>query len=120
MDKEILLYVLVYIYAYIYIIDLEGIILSEISHTKKDKYCMISFFMESFKQTNEAVTKLKLTETKNRLVIIRGKVTWIWKRCVGCECVCVCMCVCLHAQLYTTLCNPMPCSLPGSSVYGIF
>ena len=97
MDKEILLYVLVYIYAYIYIIDLEGIILSEISHTKKDKYCMISFFMESFKQTNEAVTKPKLTETKNRLVIIRGKVTWIWKRCVGCECVCVCVCVCVFA-----------------------
>ena len=109
MDEEILLYVLVYIYAYIYIMDLEGIILSEISHTKKDKYCMISFFMESFKQTNEAVTKPKLTDTKNRLVIIRGKVTWIWKRCVGCECVCVCVCVCvcLHAQLYTTLCNPM-------------
>ena len=115
MDKEILLYVLVYIYAYIYIIDLEGIILSEISHTKKDKYCMISFFMESFKQTNEAVTKPKLTETKNRLVIIRGKVTWIWKRCVGCECVCVCVCVCVCMlsciQLFVTPC-PLACQAP--------
>ena len=24
------------------------------------------------------------------------------------------------AQLYPTLCNPMDCSLPGSSVHGIF
>ena len=29
-------------------------------------------------------------------------------------------CVCLVAQLYTTLCNPMDCSLPHSSVHGIF
>ena len=94
MDKEILSHVLVYMYTYIYTMDPEGIILSEISHTKKDKYCMISFFMESFKQTNETMTKPKLTDTKNRLVITRGKVIWMWKRCVGCECVCVCVCEC--------------------------
>ena len=28
--------------------------------------------------------------------------------------------MCMHAQLCLTLCNPMYCSLPGSSVYGIF
>ena len=28
-------------------------------------------------------------------------------------------CVCIHAQLCLTLCNPMDCSLPGSSVHGI-
>ena len=28
-------------------------------------------------------------------------------------CVCICICVCL------TLCGPMDCSLPGSSVHGI-
>ena len=33
---------------------------------------------------------------------------------------CVCVCVCVHAQLCPTLCNPMDCSLPGSSVHGIF
>ena len=27
--------------------------------------------------------------------------------------------VCVHAQLCPTLCNPMDCSLPGSSVYGV-
>ena len=27
--------------------------------------------------------------------------------------------VCLAAQLYLTLCDPMDCSLPGSSVHGI-
>ena len=30
------------------------------------------------------------------------------------SCVCVCVCVCI--QLYPTLCNPMYCSPPGSSV----
>ena len=35
-------------------------------------------------------------------------------------CVCVCVCVCvLVAQSYLTLCNPMDCSPPGSSVDGI-
>ena len=30
------------------------------------------------------------------------------------------MCVCSGAQLCPTLCDPMDCSLPGSSVHGIF
>ena len=37
-------------------------------------------------------------------------------------CVCVCVCVCVHAkslQSCLTLCNPMDCSPPGSSVHGI-
>ena len=42
-------------------------------------------------------------------------------------CVCVCVCVSvsvsvsvyLHAQLCPTLCDPMDCSWPGSSVRGI-
>ena len=39
-------------------------------------------------------------------------------------CICVCMCVCAHTcakslQLYPILCDPMDCSLPGSSVHGI-
>ena len=33
-------------------------------------------------------------------------------------CVCVCVCVCVHLCL--TLCDPVDCSLPGSSVHGIF
>ena len=38
-----------------------------------------------------------------------------------CVCVCVCVCVCARAraQLGTTLCNPMACSPPGSSIHGI-
>ena len=37
------------------------------------------------------------------------------------ECVCVCVgaVLCLVAQSSPTLCNPMDCSLPGSSVHGI-
>ena len=38
-----------------------------------------------------------------------------------CVCVYVCVCVCvLVAQLCLTLCDPMDCSQPGSSVHGIF
>ena len=34
-------------------------------------------------------------------------------------CVCVCVCV-LVAPACLTLCDPMDCSLPGSSIHGIF
>ena len=37
-----------------------------------------------------------------------------------CVCVSVCVCVCVHAQSCPTLCNPMDCSLPCTSVHGIF
>ena len=37
-----------------------------------------------------------------------------------CECVCIHVCVCVCAQSCLTLCNPMDCSPPGSSVHGIF
>ena len=36
-----------------------------------------------------------------------------------CVCVCVCVCACSVAQLCLILCDPMDCSLPGSSVHGI-
>ena len=32
---------------------------------------------------------------------------------------CVCVCVCTHTQSCLTLCDPMNCSPPGSSVHGI-
>ena len=32
---------------------------------------------------------------------------------------CVCVCVCAIAQSCLTLCSPVDCSLPGSSVHGI-
>ena len=37
-----------------------------------------------------------------------------------CVCVCVCVCARVHAQSCPTLCNPMNCSPPGSSVLRIF
>ena len=43
---------------------------------------------------------------------------------IACVCVCVRVCVracvraCMHAQSCPTLCNPMDCSPPGSSVHG--
>ena len=33
--------------------------------------------------------------------------------------VCVCVCVCVVTQLCLTLCGPVDCSTPGSSVRGI-
>ena len=33
-------------------------------------------------------------------------------------CVCVCVCLCFVTQLCLTLCNPMDCSPPDSSVHG--
>ena len=37
-----------------------------------------------------------------------------------CVFVCVCVCVCVCAQSCPTLCDPLDCSSPGSSVHGIF
>ena len=66
------------------------------------------------------------------------KLSWevIWLSFLVCVCVCVCARVCTRAQLSSfpaievkwnevtqlclTLCYPMDCSLPGSSVHGIF
>ena len=41
--------------------------------------------------------------------------------CLGqCVCVCVCVYACSVAQSCPTLCDPLDCSPPGSSVHGIF
>ena len=34
--------------------------------------------------------------------------------------ICICIYVCVCVQLCSTLCDPMDCNLPGSSVHGIF
>ena len=52
----------------------------------------------------------------------RAQRTWQitpWLTEVLCVCVCVCVCA-MSLQLCLTLCDPMDCSLPGSSVHGIF
>ena len=46
--------------------DLEDVMLSEISQTEKDKYCVISLFMWNKKKTP------KLIDTENRLKANRG------------------------------------------------
>ena len=48
----------------------EGIMLSAISQTEKDKHYMISLYMESKKR----IQKQKLTDTENILVVARGNV----------------------------------------------
>ena len=58
--------------------NLDGIILSEISQTEKNKYCMISFYVESKNQKK----KQKLTDTENRLVVTRVEEGWGWAKWV--------------------------------------
>ena len=41
----------------------------------------------------------------------------LWHLVPLCVCMCVCACVCLVAQSCPTLCDPMDCSLPGSSAH---
>ena len=53
---------------------LEGIMLSEISQTEKNKYCMISLYVESKKiqQTSECNKKIsRLTDIESKLVVTR-------------------------------------------------
>ena len=49
--------------------DLEGIMLSEISQTENDKYCVISLICGIKKKTKYT----KLVEKENRLVVTRGR-----------------------------------------------
>ena len=65
--------------------------------------------------TNEAIYKTnRLTDMENRLVVTKQEGVWgrgemrVWS-----------WCVCSVTQWAPTLCDPMDCSLPGSSVYGI-
>ena len=45
-----------------------------------------------------------------------------WVKVCVCVCAraCVCVCVCVCARSQPTLCDPMDCNLPGSSIHGIF
>ena len=55
--------------------DLEGIMLSEISQTEKDKYCLISFIcgIWKIKQISEYnKRRSRLTDTENKLVVASG------------------------------------------------
>ena len=50
-------------------VDLEGILISEISQTQKDKYCMNDL---SYKWN----LKKKAIDTENKLVVVTGGVGW--------------------------------------------
>ena len=63
--------------------------------------------------------------TLNSLPIYGSNTCFFLPLKVG-RCVCVCLCVCMHlracsvAQSCLTLCDPVDCSLPDSSVGGIY
>ena len=52
------------------------------------------------------------------LLCARARVRVCVRVCVR-ACVCACVCVCVRAQPCLTLCDPMDCSLSGSSVHGV-
>ena len=60
-------------------VDLEGIMLSEISQTEKDKYCMISLLCRiwKIKQTgeynNNNQKNTRLTDVESKLMVISGE-----------------------------------------------
>ena len=61
--------------------------------------------------------------SSNHLCVCAGFDSSIFQPLVCvCVCVCVCACACVHAcaESCPTPCDPMDCSLPGSSVHGIF
>ena len=81
-------------------------------NTASYAWYQISSFREKWlnKETNE----IKETpDTYPNLLDLKKKFPLYWS-------VCVCVCVCSVYQSCPTLCNPMDCSLPGSSVHGIF
>ena len=57
-----------------------------------------------------------LTEACLIAVVLKVCAWGVWMHCSGK----VGWCACIVAQLCPTLCNAMDCSLPGSSVHGIF
>ena len=60
---------------------LEGIMISQISKTEKDKYCVIHLYVESKNKTNKQSKQKRnrLLDTENKLVVARGEA----KRGVG-------------------------------------
>ena len=59
-------------------------------------------------------------QLKSLDILYKIKYKEILRSIEECVCVCVCVCVCEVVQLCPTLCDPMDCSLPGSSINGIF
>ena len=51
--------------------DLEGIILSEISQTEKDRYCVFSLIFGIYKTKQIEQNRNRLTDTENKLVVAR-------------------------------------------------
>ena len=63
--------------------DFEGIMLSEMSQTKKDKYCMISYICGIWETSKQHKNKTHKPLTENILVVARGRVRSGQKRVKG-------------------------------------
>ena len=101
--------------------DLEGIMLSEISQTEKDKFCIISLtlllLLSRFRHVRLCATPQTGPTRLPSPWDSPGKNTG-----VGCHFLLQCMKVKSEseiAQSCPTLSNPMDCSPPGSSIHGI-
>ena len=60
-------------------VDLEIIILSEVSQAEKDKHCMVSFIMRKLKKVMQRDLLMKQKQTpdlKNKLMVTGGGLFW--------------------------------------------
>ena len=67
--------------------------------------------------TKEPLDEGERGEWNNWLKIQHSKTRIMASGPTVCVCMCVCACVCLVTQSCPTLCDPMDCSLPGSSAH---
>ena len=77
-------------------------------------YKMITFNLKF--ATTHCTQKSKSVTLKIWLSVCTAGHTCIFLRAHGCVCVCVCVWVRAHARSHATLCNPMDCSPPDSTV----
>ena len=90
--------------------------LTRTSSAMLNRRCETKIYLPCFSSWGKAFS---LSPSKKTLVLHMSCVCVCVCICV-CVCVCVCVCACSVAQSYPTLCDPLDCNPPGSSVYGIF
>ena len=71
------------------------------------------FFHITLSRANSSVPVDDVEEPSVLLIMLKGNAT------LSSLSVVICMCVCYVASFCLTLCDPVDCRLPGSSVHGI-
>ena len=81
------------------------------------RFLLVTYFIYSNMYMSVSVSQfLSSFPGKHKFVFSFSRLLWLFRVFYISLCVCVCV---LVAQLCLTLCDPMDCSPPGSSVHGI-